>query len=56
MAARDQVERELAGRGRVVLRASGTEPVVRVTIEAETESTVDALLARLAGAVAAAAA
>ena len=28
------VEAELAGHGRVVLRASGTEPVVRVMVEA----------------------
>ncbi|MEO6362414.1 MAG: phosphoglucosamine mutase [Caldimonas sp.] len=31
------VERELAGRGRVLIRASGTEPVVRVMVEAEDE-------------------
>lgn len=30
-----QVEAELGNRGRVVLRASGTEPVVRVMVEAE---------------------
>ena len=28
------MEAELAGHGRVVLRASGTEPVVRVMVEA----------------------
>ena len=28
------VEKELEGKGRVVLRASGTEPVVRVMVEA----------------------
>ncbi|WP_028294576.1 phosphoglucosamine mutase [Oceanobacter kriegii] len=31
------VEAELAGRGRVLLRPSGTEPVVRVMVEAETD-------------------
>jgi phosphoglucosamine mutase len=30
-------ERELDGRGRVLVRASGTEPLVRVMVEAETE-------------------
>lgn len=30
-----EVEKELEGRGRVVLRASGTEPVVRVMVEAK---------------------
>jgi len=27
------VERRFAGRGRIVLRASGTEPVIRVMVE-----------------------
>jgi phosphoglucosamine mutase len=31
---RASVERELAGRGRVLIRASGTEPVLRVMVEA----------------------
>ena len=44
----------LAGRGRVVLRASGTEPLVRVTIEGEDADEVQALAARLADAVMAA--
>ena len=34
---RERIEAELIGRGRVVLRPSGTEPLVRVTIEAEDE-------------------
>ena len=34
-AALQAVEQELGERGRVVLRASGTEPVVRVMVEAE---------------------
>jgi phosphoglucosamine mutase len=33
-AAREGVERELGGRGRVLIRASGTEPVLRVMVEA----------------------
>lgn len=31
----NEVEAELEGKGRVVLRASGTEPVVRVMVEAK---------------------
>ncbi|MNT13075.1 Phosphoglucosamine mutase [compost metagenome] len=34
-AMRAKVEPELEGRGRVLIRASGTEPVVRVMVEAE---------------------
>jgi phosphoglucosamine mutase len=50
-AARDAIERELAGRGRVVLRPSGTEPVVRVTVEADSPELVEQLVGRLADAV-----
>lgn len=39
--ARQDAERALAGRGRVVLRASGTEPLVRVTVEAQAEQEVN---------------
>lgn len=35
-----EVEQELAGKGRVLLRKSGTEPVVRVMVEAEHEKQV----------------
>jgi phosphoglucosamine mutase len=41
----------LAGRGRVVLRASGTEPLVRVTIEAADADEVQRLAQRLADSV-----
>jgi phosphoglucosamine mutase len=51
LAARQAVEEELAGRGRVVLRASGTEPVVRVTVESQDAQTVARLAERLANAV-----
>ena len=48
-------EKELAGSGRVVLRASGTEPVIRVMVEGQDENTVGAMAERLAGVVAQAA-
>jgi phosphoglucosamine mutase len=42
-------EKELAGYGRVLLRPSGTEPVIRVMVEAATSDDAE----RLAGAIAA---
>lgn len=42
------------GRGRAFLRPSGTEPVVRVTVEADDDALVQSTLERLAGAVRAA--
>jgi phosphoglucosamine mutase len=44
-------EETLRGRGRVVLRASGTEPVVRVTIEGADVDEVQQLAAQLAAVV-----
>lgn len=44
----EAVEAELAGRGRVLLRPSGTEPVVRVMVEGEDGDLVAALCQRLA--------
>jgi phosphoglucosamine mutase len=49
------VEAQLGDRGRVVLRASGTEPVVRVMIEGEDQAEVEQLAGQLADAVRAAA-
>ena len=46
-----EVEQVLHGRGRVVLRASGTEPLVRVTIEGADAAEVQQLAERLAGIV-----
>jgi len=46
-----EVEQTLSGRGRVVLRASGTEPLVRVTVEAEDALEVRALAEQLADVV-----
>ena len=45
------VEAELGSTGRVLLRASGTEPLVRVMVEAEDESVARAAVARLCAAV-----
>jgi len=45
------VEAGLGDRGRVVLRASGTEPLVRVMVEAEDESVARAATARLCAVV-----
>ena len=50
----EAVEREsegLEGRGRVLLRPSGTEPLVRVMVEAPTAEEADAVAERLAGLV-----
>ena len=49
-------EGELADKGRVVLRASGTEPVIRVMVEGEDAEQVVSLAKRLASIVAEAAA
>ncbi|MEJ4046089.1 phosphoglucosamine mutase [Erwinia sp. SLM-02] len=45
------VEAELKGRGRVLLRKSGTEPLIRVMVEGEDEAQVTALAHRIADAV-----
>ena len=44
-------ELELGERGRVLLRPSGTEPLVRVMVEAETQEQADSVAQRLAGVV-----
>ena len=53
-AAQAEAEAALRGRGRLVLRPSGTEPVVRVTVEADDAALMAQVLERLAGAVRAA--
>jgi phosphoglucosamine mutase len=50
-----KVEQQLAGRGRAVLRASGTEPLIRVMIEADDGDEAKTLANQLADAVRAAA-
>jgi phosphoglucosamine mutase len=44
-------EQELSGRGRVLVRASGTEPLIRVMAEAPTVEETDQVCARLVGVV-----
>jgi phosphoglucosamine mutase len=43
-----RIEARLGGEGRVVLRASGTEPVIRVMVEGRDEATTRAAAAELA--------
>ena len=50
-AAVDAATLQLGNTGRVLLRPSGTEPMVRVMVEAEHQSTADALASDLAGVV-----
>ena len=50
-AAVGRAESELGSRGRVVLRASGTEPVIRVMVEGEDPQQVTTLAGRLADTV-----
>jgi phosphoglucosamine mutase len=50
----DQVQRELSGQGRVLIRPSGTEPLLRVMVEAGSEASAQALARRLADCVPAA--
>jgi phosphoglucosamine mutase len=53
------IEREgeaLAGRGRVLVRPSGTEPLVRVMVEAPSEDEADEVTERLVAVVEGAAA
>jgi phosphoglucosamine mutase len=49
-AVREQID-ALAGEGRVVVRPSGTEPVVRILAEAETDEAASELCARIAALV-----
>ncbi|MEQ4674646.1 phosphoglucosamine mutase [Providencia vermicola] len=54
VAANEEVEKQLAGKGRVLLRKSGTEPLIRVMVEGENEADVTAMANRIADAVKAA--
>jgi phosphoglucosamine mutase len=56
LAAIAREEQELASRGRVLVRASGTEPLLRVMVEAPSEQEADAVCGRLVSLAEAAAA
>ena len=47
----DVVEAELAGKGRVLVRYSGTEPLLRVMIEGESQLRINELADMVADAV-----
>jgi len=47
----EKAEAQLEGRGRLLIRKSGTEPVIRVMVEGENEQEVKALAQHLANAV-----
>jgi phosphoglucosamine mutase len=49
--AREQAEGELGSDGRVLIRPSGTEPLLRVMVEARSDATADRLARRLADAI-----
>jgi phosphoglucosamine mutase len=51
LAAAERVNAELDGSGRVLVRPSGTEPVIRVLAEAETPEAAEGLCARIAALV-----
>src|SRR6185503_20706238 len=46
-----QAEQDLAGNGRVVVRYSGTEPLARVMIEAESKEKMQKHVEAIAGAI-----
>ena len=50
-AAQAEAEAGMNGRGRVLLRPSGTEPVLRVMVEGEPRATIEAAAQSIAGAV-----
>ncbi|HYF57340.1 MAG TPA: phosphoglucosamine mutase [Burkholderiaceae bacterium] len=50
-AEREAVERELGGDGRILIRASGTEPLLRVMVEAASEEAAERFARRLAASV-----
>ena len=47
----EAAELRLGGRGRLLVRASGTEPLVRVMVEADDEDLLQAVLAEVSGAI-----
>jgi phosphoglucosamine mutase len=51
VAEKTQVEKELAGQGRVLIRASGTEPLVRVMVETSDAEIANNMARRLANCI-----
>ena len=51
LAEAEKINTELAGSGRVLVRASGTEPLIRVLAEAESEEKARELCGRIASLV-----
>ncbi len=51
VAAVSDAERELDGHGRVLIRPSGTEPVLRVMVEASEAEIAEAMAQRLASTI-----
>ena len=49
--ARDSAEKSLDGKGRVLLRPSGTEPVLRVMVEGEPREAIQSAAEAIASAV-----
>ncbi|MFN2831548.1 phosphoglucosamine mutase, partial [Escherichia coli] len=47
----NKAEEQLKGRGRILIRKSGTEPVIRVMVEGDNEQEVKTLAEHLANAV-----
>ena len=43
----EQAKKDIEGRGRVVVRASGTEPLIRIWVGGEDEALVRAVSSRL---------
>jgi len=54
LVAKQRVDSALAGRGRLLLRPSGTEPVVRVMVEGNSETEITQLAEEIASAIGAA--
>jgi phosphoglucosamine mutase len=51
VAEKESVERELGDAGRVLIRASGTEPLIRVMVEAKSAQLAESMAKRIAGKV-----
>ncbi len=47
----NEAEEQLGKRGRILLRVSGTEPVIRVMVEGENQTEVNSVAKELVGAV-----